>query len=612
MLEKKHCCEVPVPLFQHAAKSASPDQSAMKADPMYEAYFQLRKRPFSAIPDPTCFFAPGPVQELYDELILRAESGQGIGILTAEAGTGKTLVCRRMAAELGGRFTPVFLANANVPTRRALLQSILFELKKRFSGLDEQELRLAVYAALRELTLSGRGTVLIVDEAHLLNERLLEELRMLASLAERDEPLVRLILAGQPPLEERLAQPALEALNQRIVCQVYLEPLTRQQSIEYVNFRVRWAGGDTGRIFTPAALERIASACNGLPRCLNQLCDHVLLLTHVQEQPRVTGDAVCEALEDLKQLPLHWNTPLAADVPFNSDDDDLSAPEAAGEVGDAGFSPVIVEDVARGPAQRATACIEVGGLLPEVGPAIAATSVAPSGRPGQRSFVEETIDDLYAVLDVRLPRVRRTFEDCAVPENWHLRGQTAGTDMPLPLVPPAGTPNDADRSAEMTDDRRQAPPGPGDETPGAGDPTAEVSDYASFENLDVGSRLTYDAVECERQPLEEQLGSSMLDACLEVQSAIGQWHVADGTIDSIEQGDSSVADADEPVVPPPDNQYDVVEPDREEAVTEPDAAAPNADETDSDSGARYVPQPKYRHVFSTLRRRLGGGPIHKE
>src|SRR5207244_4509703 len=108
------------------------------------------------------------------------------------------------------------------------------------------------------------------------SERLLEELRMLASLAEGNEPLARVILAGQMSLEERLAEPVLAALNQRVVCHAYLEPLTRQQSIEYANFRIEWAGGESSRIFAPKALERIASACNGLPRCLNQLCDHVL------------------------------------------------------------------------------------------------------------------------------------------------------------------------------------------------------------------------------------------------------------------------------------------------------------------------------------------------
>ncbi len=289
---------------------------------MYETYFHLSKRPFSTTPDHTCFFAPEAVQELIDELILRAESGQGIGVLTAPAGTGKTLVCRRIAAELSSRWRPLYLPNANFPTRRALLQTILFELGRRYSGLEEQELRLAVFASLKDLSLAGRGVVLIVDEAHLLSLRLLEELRLLASLSDDEVPLCRVILSGQLALEERLVDPALEALNQRVACQVYLEPLTRQQSIEYVKYRIEWAGGDSTRVFTPQALERIAAACNGLPRCLNQLCDQVLLLTYAQEQPTANEDAVDEALLGLRQLPLHWNMPIVADAPFDALDDD--------------------------------------------------------------------------------------------------------------------------------------------------------------------------------------------------------------------------------------------------------------------------------------------------
>src|SRR5436189_4485749 len=143
----------------------------MKAVDMYEAYFNLQRRPFTSTPDPSCFFAPESIQEVFDELILRAESGQGVGILTAPAGTGKTLLCRRLASELATRWTPLFLANANFPTRRALLQSMLFELGKPYSRLEEQELRLSIYASLRELTQAGRGAVLIVDEAHLRSDR---------------------------------------------------------------------------------------------------------------------------------------------------------------------------------------------------------------------------------------------------------------------------------------------------------------------------------------------------------------------------------------------------------------------------------------------------------
>ena len=326
---------------------------------MYEVYFHLQKRPFSTTPDPSCFFAPEPVQELIDELILRTESGQGIAILTAPAGTGKTLLCRRIALEFSGRLTPIYLPNANFPTRRALLQTVLFELGKRYSGLEEQELRLAVFAALRELTRAGRGAVLIIDEAHLLSDRLLEELRLMAGLAEAEEPLARVILAGQPSLEEKLAGPPLEALNQRVACQVYLEPFTRQQSIDYVKFRTQWAGGECSRIFSAGALDRIVEACNGLPRCLNQLCDHVLLLTYVQEKSQADAEAVDEALADLQQLPLRWNMPVAV----QPSPDRVAATLDFADAEDADEVPFVPNAIAEsGPASAAaeTVCIEIG------------------------------------------------------------------------------------------------------------------------------------------------------------------------------------------------------------------------------------------------------------
>src|SRR5438105_541452 len=98
---------------------------------MYEAFFGLRKRPFSATPDASCFFAPEPVQEIHDELLQRIEDGQGISILTGDAGTGKTLLCRKLVKELQSRFATVFLGTANFSTRRALLQAVLYELGQR-------------------------------------------------------------------------------------------------------------------------------------------------------------------------------------------------------------------------------------------------------------------------------------------------------------------------------------------------------------------------------------------------------------------------------------------------------------------------------------------------
>lgn len=282
---------------------------------MYEAFFQLSKRPFSATADTSCFFAPEPVEEALDELILRVESGQGIGILTAAPGIGKTLLCRRLIAELRDKLLPAFLATTNFPTRRALLQAVLFELGQPYSGLDEQELRLELLSAVRSLALDGRSALVVIDEAHLLSDRLLEEVRLLANLSDGTNPLIQVVLSGQLSLEERLTSPALEALNQRVACHVYLEPFTRQQSIDYVAFRLNWAGGNCSRIFAPDALDLVAHACNGIPRCINQLCDHSLLLAYVAEAQPVGVSFVEDALADLKQLPLHWNNPLPAAPP---------------------------------------------------------------------------------------------------------------------------------------------------------------------------------------------------------------------------------------------------------------------------------------------------------
>lgn len=338
---------------------------------MYEAFFGLRKRPFSATPDATCFFAPEPIQEIHDELLHRIENGQGISILTGEAGTGKTLLLRKFAKELQPRFATVFLGTANFPTRRAFLQAVLYELGQRYSGLEEQEFRLELLSHLKQLAFSGRSAVLLIDEAHLLSERLLEEIRAIADLSEAGQPLARVILSGPLQLEENLTAPALQAFNERITCHVPLEPLTQQESVAYVEYRLRWAGGASAAPFTPDALTAIAQACNGLPRCLNQLCDHSLLLAFVAESRTVTRDIVLEALTDLKQLPLHWNHPLPADAalghapehnfeqcPLESNGDEVSAPHAEQAPASHAVELHAVDDDAQ------SVCFEVGAPSP--------------------------------------------------------------------------------------------------------------------------------------------------------------------------------------------------------------------------------------------------------
>lgn len=276
---------------------------------MYEAWFGLSRRPFSATPDPSCFFSTEATRGAVDELSFCLESGQGVALLLGPAGSGKTLICSQVAQELRRQFSVVALTHSGFGSRRALLQTLLSELGQPYASLGEQELRLRLLPAIRERAQSTRGLVLIVDEAEHLSEGLLEELRMLADLAEGGTPLVRLLLSGQPRLEETLAHPQLQPLNQRLRSHVCLPTFTHEESREYIDYRLTWAGGRLTEVFDEAAVEAIVDACDGLPRCLNQLGDHVLLLSYVAEQKPVARLAVEEALDDLRHLPLPWRSP---------------------------------------------------------------------------------------------------------------------------------------------------------------------------------------------------------------------------------------------------------------------------------------------------------------
>ncbi len=277
---------------------------------MYESFFDLNRQPFLAAPDADLFAAIESVTEVRDALIRCIRSGQGIGALCAPPGTGKSMMCRVLIEALCEEYAIVLLPNSHFSTRRSLLQAILYEFGQSYAGLSEQELRLEMQTTFRSIRDRMAGVVLLIDEAHLLSSRLLEEVRTITNLVDRGRSLCSVILSGQLQLEERLAAPELSALNQRISCQVSLPQLTRMESAEYLLQRLAVAGADLSRVFTREAVQAICQASDGLPRCLNQLADQSLLRASLDQQKPVTRDHVLAALEDLKQLPLHWNEPV--------------------------------------------------------------------------------------------------------------------------------------------------------------------------------------------------------------------------------------------------------------------------------------------------------------
>lgn len=273
---------------------------------MYESFFKLQRRPFSATPDPNCVYQVGAVQTAIDELVVRMERGEGIAVLTAPAGLGKTLLCEKIRQEVGGSCVAILLRHADFRSTDDLLRTLLIELGDKLSAETEPELRRRLKATLTDLREERRSLVLICDEAHELENDVLEELRRLVDYADHGVPWVRILLAGQLELEEKLADPRLSAVNQRLQSHLTLPLLTQQESLDYIDYRLTWAGGRREEVFHSATLSAIVEAADGNPRCLNQLCDHVLLLAYVAEQRPVLPDLVSEALSDLQHLPLTW------------------------------------------------------------------------------------------------------------------------------------------------------------------------------------------------------------------------------------------------------------------------------------------------------------------
>ncbi|MBW3599896.1 MAG: AAA family ATPase, partial [Planctomycetes bacterium] len=295
---------------------------------MYESAFGFRLRPFAAAPTVALHHPVANFEKARTALVRCIEHGGAPGLVVGPAGVGKSLLCQMLAEQFRERFCVVMLTSARLCTRRALLQNILFELGLPYRDLEEGELRLSLIDYLANDEQAIQGMLLIVDEAHSLPTRLLEEIRMITNLVRDGKPRVRLILAGNARLEERFASPKLESFNQRIATRCYLEALGREETKAYIRSQLTAAGGSAAEVFCDDALSAVYDATGGVPRLVNQVCDHALVLACVGGVRRIDAAGIQEAWADLQQLPAPWHmesSPQESVVEFGRLDEAASA-----------------------------------------------------------------------------------------------------------------------------------------------------------------------------------------------------------------------------------------------------------------------------------------------
>jgi type II secretory pathway predicted ATPase ExeA len=159
----------------------------------------------------------------------------------------------------------------------------------------KSQVLLRLYNWLLDRYRAGETAVLIVDEAQNLSDEVLEEIRMLTNLETFTEKLLQIVLVGQPELEQRLKQPQLRQLRQRLTLRAKTHPLTREETQSYVHQRLRIAGASGQQIFEPEALSLIHTYSSGIPRIINLICEHCLVSAFVDQQ-KVIGPAVVEGV----------------------------------------------------------------------------------------------------------------------------------------------------------------------------------------------------------------------------------------------------------------------------------------------------------------------------
>ena len=271
---------------------------------MYTSCFQLERRPFMAAPQLDFYFPAPSIEAARQTLAGCIQWGAGPGLIIGPAGTGKTLLCTKLASQFRSTAEVVILSNTHLCTRRALLQLILFELGLPYRDMDEGEVRLSLIGHITSENHFPHGMVLLVDEAHSLTLKLLEEIRMLSNLVRDGQTRVHVVLAGNSILEERFTSPKLEAFNQRVAARTYLRPLNREETLGYIQSQIASAGGNALDLFAPDACPAIHQATGGVPRLINQVCDRALIMSAANGTFRLEAATIEAAWADLQQLPL--------------------------------------------------------------------------------------------------------------------------------------------------------------------------------------------------------------------------------------------------------------------------------------------------------------------
>src|SRR4030088_396583 len=266
---------------------------------MYFKHFGLKAQPFQLTPDIGFLFMSEAHTRAKAYMDYTVWDREGLVVITGEIGCGKTTLFQKVLSELDENVVVAKIFQTQLDEVE-FLQAMLVDFGLNPFNAKKVELLDMLNTFLLEQFVQGKQIVLIVDDAHNLSTKVLEEIRMLAGLETRKEKILHVILVGQPHLNETLDHPDMEQLMQRIKLRYYIRALSEQELGSYIRHRLSIVGVANRTLFPPETLPTVYKYAGGIPRLINTLCDTALTCADADSLPGIPAEVVGAAAKELQ------------------------------------------------------------------------------------------------------------------------------------------------------------------------------------------------------------------------------------------------------------------------------------------------------------------------
>lgn len=285
---------------------------------MYKEFFGLDDFPFTLTPDPRFIVFTPSYNEVLASLYYGLENSKGLIVLTGEVGTGKTTALRWILRRLDASVLAAYVFNPRLSIDE------FYHHVTQMLGLKEwnnkAELLSLMGKVLEERHRRGLRTVIIIDEAHELSDYVLEEIRLLLNFESDNAKHLQIVLTGQPELREKLNQPNLRQLKQRVALRCNIHPYPNVDEVSrYITERLLIAGADDPSLFTQGAVDLIYQCSEGIPRNINNICDNAMLTAYAAGERLIGRQIIEDVAENLDLIPetasMSASTPATVSAP---------------------------------------------------------------------------------------------------------------------------------------------------------------------------------------------------------------------------------------------------------------------------------------------------------